>query len=265
MPKNLPPTASEELEIENTLENPAGEFEVPGEEVFERDYSKMDLVDLIDQPAWKTILLDLVQTEKMDPWNIDVTELAEKYLKKINELQTTNLRIPANAILACAILLKTKSKYLRLSSLDDEEEKEKMSPEQKSLLLEELPDLMANRSAREGRITLDELVSSIEDLIHRNNPKKNPARLMPRMEINFDTTSIEERIEGVFNLIKEKADSQGIVLFKDLIMENDTDTIVNTFLPVLFLMNKGKVLAYQNEFFGEIFVQMLVTTLVEGS
>jgi segregation and condensation protein A len=201
----------------------------------------------------------------MNPWNIDVAELAEKYLKKINELQSTNLRIPANAILACAILLKTKSKYLRLSSLEEEEEKEEMSPEQKNLLLEELPDLMANRSAREGRITLDELVLSIEDLIHRNNPKKNPARLMPRMEINFDTTSIEERIEDVFNTIKEKADSQGIVLFRNLLAEGDTDTIVNTFLPVLFLMNKGKVLAYQNEFFSEIFIQMLVTTLAEGN
>ena len=32
------------------------------EEAFERDYSQMDLVDLIDQPAWKTILVDLVKS-----------------------------------------------------------------------------------------------------------------------------------------------------------------------------------------------------------
>ena len=37
-------------------------------DAYERDYSQMDLVDLIDQPAWKTILLDLVSSEKMDPW-----------------------------------------------------------------------------------------------------------------------------------------------------------------------------------------------------
>ena len=251
-------------ELAPAMDSP--EFEVPGEEVFERDYSKMDLVDLIDQPAWKTILLDLVATEKMDPWNIDVAQLAEKYLKKINELEGGNLRVPANAILACAILLKTKSKYLRLSSLDDDDEVASgISPEQRSLLLEELPDLMANRSAREGRITLDELVSSIEDIIHRTKPRNNVARIMPRMEINFDTTSIEEKLESVFNLILSKADSQGIVMFTDLLIDGDTDTIIGTFLPLLFLMNKGKVLAYQNEFFGDIFVKVLERTLSEGS
>ncbi|MEK6820785.1 MAG: hypothetical protein AABY11_00095, partial [archaeon] len=38
--------------------------------------SSDDLVGLIDQPAWKTILISLVKNEKMDPWNIDVKDLA---------------------------------------------------------------------------------------------------------------------------------------------------------------------------------------------
>jgi len=223
---------------------------------YERDYSKIDLVDLIDQPAWKTILLDLVEKEKMNPWDIDVAELAEKYLKKINELEGSNLRVPANAILACAILVKTKSKYLKLSSLD-EEEKETLTPEQRALLLDEIPDLMASRSSREGRITLDELVESIEDIIQRTTPKKNSSRVAPRIEINFDSTSIEEKLEEVFSLIKSKADSQGFVLFKDLILGDGTDSIVDVFLPVLFLMNGGKIIAYQNEFFGEIFIKLI--------
>ena len=100
------------------------------QEILERDYSKMDLVDLIDQPAWKTILLNLVETEKMDPWNINVVVLCEKYLNKINELEGNNLRVPANAILACAILVKTKSKYLKLSY---RREKIELTPEQRIL------------------------------------------------------------------------------------------------------------------------------------
>ncbi|VVB75714.1 Segregation and condensation protein A [uncultured archaeon] len=248
-------------EQEPKIELPAQiESEVlPIEEAeFERDYSKMDLLDLIDQPAWKTILLDLVETEKMDPWNIDVVELAEKYLKKINELEGNNLRVPANAILACAILVKTKSKYLRLSSLDDEgKEKAVLTPEQRALMLQEIPDLLSNRMAREGRITLDELVTSIEDIIQRTTPKNKAARNIPRIEINFDSSSIEEKIKEVFDLIKQRADSQGIVLFKDLAGSSEVDAVVETFIPVLFLMNNGKILAYQNEFFGEIFVKLL--------
>jgi len=227
------------------------------ESEFERDYSKMDLVDLIDQPAWKTILLDLVETEKMNPWDIDVILLAEKYIKKINELEGNNLRVPANAILACAILVKTKSKYLRLSSLEEKEEKPVLTEEQRAMMLAEIPDLMSNRMSRDGRITLDELVSSIEDIILRTTPKKNSARNIPRIELNFSSVSIEEKLAEVFDLIKSKVDSQGIVMFNDLVINSEVDSVVDTFLPVLFLMHNGKILAYQNEFFGEIFVKLI--------
>lgn len=225
---------------------------------FERDYSKMDLLELIDQPEWKTILIDLVKTNKMDPWNIDVTDLAEKYLKKINKMESASLRVPANAILACAILVKTKSKYLKLSSVEEDEEEEVLTEEQKQLYLEELPDLVASRSMREGRITLDELVSSIEDIISRNEPRKNNVRNIPRIEIDFDTISIEEKLDGVYDLIKQKVDGQGIVLFNDLVEDSESNSsIIDTFLPVLFLMNSGKILAYQEDFFGDIFVKLL--------
>jgi len=257
MPKSFTkdkPVTQVEVSISEVEISPSfGENEV----AFERDYSKMDLVDLIDQPAWKTILLDLVETEKMNPWDIDVIELTEKYIKKINELSGHNLRVPANAILACAILVKTKSKYLRLSSLDDKEKEVTLTPEQRALMLGEVPDLMSNRMSREGRITLDELVSSIEDIIQRTTPKKGSARNIPRIEINFDSSSIEEKMQEVFDLIKSKADSQGVVLFAELTGKEDVDSVVDTFLPVLFLMNNGKIIAYQNEFFGTIFVQLV--------
>ncbi|MFA6269387.1 MAG: ScpA family protein [archaeon] len=259
----MPKPHLEEITISVSQENDSSsemDKEFDGNEVaFERDYSKMDLVDLIDQPAWKSILLDLVETEKMNPWDIDVVVLAEKYLKKIGELEGNNLRVPANAILACAILVKTKSKYLKLSSLDEVDEKDiALTPEQRALMLNQIPDLMSNRMAREGRITLDELVSSIEDIIQRTTPKKNSARNIPRMEINFDASTIEEKMQEVFDLVKSKADSQGIVLFTELLIDRGVDSIVETFLPILFLMNNGKVLAYQNEFFGEIFVKLIV-------
>jgi segregation and condensation protein A len=257
----MPKAFSEEISVSgesDLLVSPGFEEEFDASEpVFERDYSKMDLVDLIDQPAWKTILLDLVETEKMNPWDIEVVSLAEKYLKKISELQGNNLRVPANAILACAILVKTKSKYLKLSSLDEEETKVELTPEQKALMLNQIPDLLAGRVAREGRMTLDELVSSIEDIIQRTTPRKGAARNIPRMEINFDSSSIEEKMQEILDLITKKVDSQGIVLFDDLLENKEIDSVVETFLPVLFLMNNGKIIAYQNEFFGEIFVKLI--------
>jgi segregation and condensation protein A len=228
------------------------------EEIIDKDYSKDDLIDLIDQPEWKTILLGLVKTEKMDPWDIDVSELAKKYLKKINELEHSNLRVPANAILACAILLKTKSKNLKLSSIEDDVDDEQLTDvEQNEMFLDEIPDLMANRAFREGKISLDELVSSIENIIDSSKPKKNRLREMPKMELNLDGFSIEDMLDEVFDIINKKVDSQGIVLFNDLIRGDENPKTVETFLAVLFLMTNGKVHAYQTEFFGDIFIQLI--------
>ncbi len=257
--------SSSEVKEEIIEENNTEMIDEIAEEIVERDYSKMDLVDLIDQPAWKTILIDLVETEKMNPWDIDVIVLSEKYLKKINELEGNNLRVPANAILACAILVKTKAKYLRLSSLDEKDVKVELTPEQKEMMLAQIPDLMSERMSREGRITLDELVMSIEDIIQRTTPKKNSSRIIPRIELNFDAISIEEKLDDVFELIKQKVDSQGIVMFRDLVESDEVDMIVDIFLPVLFLMNNGKLIAYQNEFFGDIFVLLIKEVPISDS
>ncbi|MEM4390974.1 MAG: segregation/condensation protein A [Candidatus Diapherotrites archaeon] len=128
---------------------------------------KIDLVDLIDQPAWKTILIELVKKEKMNPWEIDINELTKKYLEKINSLSYHNLKIPANAILACALLLKFKSNFLRVSEIktkeDLEKEKKKMTPEEIKEFEAMLPDLTNIRKIREGKISLDELVPRLPD------------------------------------------------------------------------------------------------------
>ncbi|MDD4251165.1 MAG: ScpA family protein [Candidatus ainarchaeum sp.] len=231
---------------------------IQDETEFERDYSKIDLVDLIEQPAWKSILIDLVKSNKMDPWDIDVSLLTEKYIDKINNLESSSLRVPANAILACAILVKTKSRYLKLSSIeeDDIELGENSTLVNENLFIE-IPDLVASRSMRDGRISLDELVQSIEGIIQNTTPSKKYNKPVLRMDFDFNTTSIEERLEEVFNLVKQSVDSQGLVMFKSLLNDNQTDTIVDTFLPILFLMNSGKLLAYQEEFFGDIFVKLI--------
>ncbi len=77
-----------------------------------------DLVSLVEVPEWKAILLDLVRSEKMDPWNIDIVDLSRKYLERIRGMNEDNLYVPANALLACAILLNMKADVLRRQYVD---------------------------------------------------------------------------------------------------------------------------------------------------
>ena len=237
--------------------------EIIGLDVSEIDASKIDLVDLIEQPAWKTILLELVRTERMDPWNIDLMQLSDKYLQKINYLGGTDLRLPANAILACAILLKFKSRVLKFSSLDEDEFERlnrDMTPDEKHDLDGLLPDLSNIRKIREGKISLDQLVESIEAMLDKSKSRQDkrfikmdrPDFLVPSSDFNID-----EKMEEVYALIREKADSQGLTTFSVLVNGGNVNEIVETFIPCLFLYTNHRINLWQEEFFGEIFISLI--------
>ena len=224
----------------------------------------VDLVDLIDQPAWKTILIELVKSEKMDPWNIDIIELAGKYLEKIGALGGTDLRIPANAILASAILLKFKSRILSIKPLDEEELAEalamqkQLTPEQIAELEASLPELIGTRKLREGKVSLDELVSGIEKMLEQSKGRVDRRFIKmerPEFAIPFSNFSIDEKMGEIYTIIKEKSDSQGLLLFSALPHATIAET-VETFIACLFLTNNERINMFQEQFFGEIFLSL---------
>src|SRR3989338_3038591 len=62
-----------------------------------------------EELSWKTLLYDIVTAEGMDPWDINITALTQKYIQVIKELQEYDLRISGKVLLAAAFLLKIKS------------------------------------------------------------------------------------------------------------------------------------------------------------
>ena len=71
-----------------------------------------DLLIKEEEISWRTILYDLVKTEQMDPWNINITLLTKKYIDTIKEMPEHDLRVSGKIVLAAAILLKIKSNHL---------------------------------------------------------------------------------------------------------------------------------------------------------
>jgi len=258
-------TREESLANEDTEENQ--ETQEPSREQ-ENDFSYLEaipegqekqyLVDLIDQPAWKTILIELVKSNKMDPWNIDVIELANLYWQKIQQLERQDLRVPANAILASAILLKLKARTIKITSVEDldEEETKEITKEELRMIEETIPELRGQRQFREGKISLDELVGSIEEILEKTREKKSILRdkELPEFNMEFNKEKAAEQVDKVLKRIKEKADSQGLVMFSSLLEEKTPIETVNCFMSVLFLTSRGEINAWQEEWFGEIFI-----------
>lgn len=234
-------------------------FETPFVE--EEVEKPVDLVELIYAPDWKTILLDLVQGEKMDAWNINITELAERYYKRIQNLTETNLRIPANAMLCSAILLRFKAKKLKIASIEEiEEEMQQQALEYKNSKLYDAfePSLKNPRMLREGRVSLNELVNAIEQMMDKSRQKAMKKKLqLQEFKIPYSEENIEEKTRQVFELILNKADASGLCLFSHLIIGKKGSEIVDTFIPMLFLCNKGRINAWQEKWFGEIFISIV--------
>ena len=90
-----------------------------------------DLILKEDDISWKTILFDLVKTEQMNPWDINISQMTKKYIETIKKLKELDFRLSGKMLLAAAILLKVKSNKLvgedieyldRLIAQEDEEE-----------------------------------------------------------------------------------------------------------------------------------------------
>ncbi|MBR2068202.1 MAG: segregation/condensation protein A [Candidatus Gastranaerophilales bacterium] len=65
------------------------------------------------------IILDLVKMGKIDPWNIDIVDLYDKYMERIKNLKQDNLRSVGKAILFSSTLLKIKSDILQGITVND--------------------------------------------------------------------------------------------------------------------------------------------------
>lgn len=65
------------------------------------------------------ILVDMAKQGKIDPWHIDILDVTEKYLQRMIELKSLNLRVASRTLLFASILCRLQSNVLAGLSLED--------------------------------------------------------------------------------------------------------------------------------------------------
>ena len=221
------------------------------------------LLDLIVQPNWKIILYDLVRSNELDLWNINIKELTDLYLEKIKSLKELNLLVPANALLAAAILLKLKANTLKLSSIYEEEDKDILKMPDNAFILNNSMDLENPTRLKDGQVSLDELIDIVDYMMNRPTKKNIERQLRQKKEINFSlpkkTKDINRKIEDLFSILKQEVDSEGCTMFSKFkeSVNNKLELIDSYFIPLLFLVRDNRVNIWQDSFFSEIFIKVL--------
>jgi chromatin segregation and condensation protein Rec8/ScpA/Scc1 (kleisin family) len=62
-----------------------------------------------DEITWQSIIKELIKTEQMDPWDINISLLTKMFIKTLKKLKEMNLHVSGKVLLAAALLLRIKS------------------------------------------------------------------------------------------------------------------------------------------------------------
>jgi len=229
---------------------------------------QIDLVGIVKNSEWKEMLVNIVTKKKMDPWNVDLVDITENFMGEIKNKQKLNLKVSANVMLAASILLRYKSDTLNLYERQDQELEGAVFIPDEVYVQDPIPNLEPMMRSTQRKVTLDELIKAVENVI---NKEKNKAakkrikieRIVPKTLLEIVTESpesFERELKKVFKKIQKDANGESLSMFSNLIENKTSEGVLSLLLPVLHLANKGKIAIWQEEIFGEIFINLLDDT-----
>ncbi|MDE1873825.1 MAG: segregation/condensation protein A [Candidatus Micrarchaeota archaeon] len=218
--------------------------------------NKFDIEGLVSDPTWKDILVELVKSNELNPWDIDLVAIVEGYIGVVKHMKVLDLRVPANIILAAAILLKLKSDMLEL-----EEKEERVAAEEEMLPPYVPADGLSIRLRlpHKSRVSLNELITALEEAMKLKELKEAQASapISKPIPVIFNHADVEADAERVLKLVKKNLDGSNAVTYSILCETAKSDApLLEVFIPLLFLTTKNKVLLLQETFFGEIIVSL---------
>lgn len=237
--------------------------------VGENRINQNQFFDLISsgELGWQGIIYDLIKTEQLDPWDIDLGVLADKYVDVIQQLEEADFFVSSKILLACSLLLRLKSEILINSYIQDLNDalygrKDDKRTELEKIFIneDELPTLVPRTPmARHKKVTLKELISALDKAIETENRRikkeikgrqaeKSALVVMPKN--NF--VPLKVRIKNIFGVVDHHISglNKSHVSFHEIAPSKEEK--LASFVPMLHLSNNGKIFLRQLAHFGDI-------------
>jgi len=229
------------------------------------------------------ILVEMSKKGKIDPWNIDIADVTDKYLKQLIEIKTNNLKLTGRTLFFAAVLLRLKSDILEGINLNED------SGFQEHEFLEELDntfdsdieninmnniisldDVLERRTSvrlhRERIITLEDLIKQLEfyEKIDKRLALQNKNNRVLRRAKSYEKFTAEDIInmahdEYIDNSIKVLQTALERIFLTDkrasLSELNETGMDkVSIYIALLFLSASTSIDLVQDEFYSELYV-----------
>ena len=229
------------------------------------------------------ILVNMAKQGKIDPWNVDIVEVTDKYLMHLFQSKAQNLRLTGRTLLFAAILLKLKSNVLEgIDVLDFEPQhqdefnyddempldyEEEYIPTNNVISIDEVLQRRTSVRLNHNRVvTLRDLIRQLEfyEMLDKKQPLKNAHESAKRRVQNYARLSPDDIInlahdEYIENGVQRlKANLSEILSRQDKIELNELTLLgmdkISAYISLLFLTVESDYDLEQDEFYGDLYV-----------
>lgn len=258
-----------------------------------------DVDSIIDTPSEELdgieVLVQMAKQGKIDPWNIDIADIADKYMLHIAESKSNNLRLSGRALFFLAVLLKLKSNILvgidpiqfePIAPIDPEYDDSDDSRFSDDMYYQDFPDnviriedIIQRRTSvklnRNRIVTLKDLIRQLEfyEELDKKQAIKNSLERAKRRVQSYKNMSNED----IINLAQEEYIETSVKILQEnltKIFEKEEKVELNTltllgldkitaYIALLFLSVKSEFDIEQNEFYSDLYVVKGSTTSIE--
>ena len=202
---------------------------------------------------------------EIDPWNVDVIELADKFLKKLEDAQKLDLRISGRVLLYAAILVRMKAEIITTESVAQEE----IVPDEVEFDAffdmhdaeeEEVVEVLIAPRKRVKRFThLKDLIHELKkaEEVEKRRFKRKKAEVEQRKKLDETLKipheeSMEETIAMVENVLRNLLKVRNVLYFSEIVKGMQIGEVVSYYLSILHLAFRRKIEVHQKELYKDI-------------
>ena len=223
------------------------------------------------------LLCHLIDKNKMDIYDIKISDIADQYISYLNAMEELNLEIASEFLVMASTLLYLKSKNLLPNEVEDEKELteeellrriieykkyKEITKAFKDMLEKNENKVFKNpeiielpKQKLEPTYTREQIIEVYQNIVTANEEKINEnAKNIEKIAI-VDTYTVESKVKVMFKeLIRKKK-----FIFNKLfsLKKCNNQEVVTAFTGLLELSRRSKVTTSQEKLFGDITVEKI--------
>ena len=223
------------------------------------------------------LLCHLIDKNKMDIYDIKISEIADQYIEYINAMEEENLEVTSEFLIMASTLLFIKSKGLLPSNVENEEELTEEQLIERIIEYKKYKEITKNlkenyiefskrffkfaelielpKQKLEIEYSKEMLPEIYKNIIERNNEKVNVnAKNIEKIAIT-ETYTVGSKVKEMFRELIKKPRFVFNKLYS--LSKCNKQEVVTAFTGLLELSRRSKVTTVQEELFGDITVEKI--------